>query len=571
VDDFEDYNDYPPHEIYTTWEDGYEDPANGSTVGHLTLPSTETTIIHGGDQSMPLFYDNSAAHYSEATMTLVSGRDWTVRGVGTLSLWFRGYPASVGSFAEAPSGTYTMTASGADIWGTSDQFHFACKQLTGPGSIVAKVESVQNTNAWAKAGVMIRDTLDPDSVNAMVVVTPAQGVSFERRRAVGESTVRTSKAGLAAPQWVKIERDISGNVTAFCSEDGSTWTKLGVGGEVLTMDTPMYIGLALTAHNAEATCEAVFSNIQTTGAVGPEWSNQDIGILSNDPEPMYVALANSGGTSAAVYHPDPDAARAGTWTEWSINLAQFSDKGVDLTNVDKISIGFGDRANQLPGGSGTVYFDDIRLCAYTGYIPPLLMAWYTLDDNVSDSSGNGNDGILVGDPMWVDGKIGRALQFDGVDDYVEVQDAETLTPENFTIAFWVNPVDMDRVQITIAKKTQTNVGGYSFNITSVAVGSRHWVQINGAWVNVTFSYTQGLWQHVAVTYDGTTIKGYLNGQLMATTEASGSLGKDSGVLRLGAEPRDTVSAYYNGSLDDVQIYDKALSQDEIASIMDGIL
>ena len=570
VDDFEDYNDYPPYEIYTTWEDGYEDPTNGSTVGNLTPPSAETEIVRGGNQSMPFLYDNSAASYSEATMTLASGRDWTVRGVGALSLWFRGYPASVGSFAEAPAGTYTMTASGADIWGTSDQFHFACKQLTGPGSIVAKVESVQNTNAWAKAGVMIRDTLDPDSVHAMVVVTPAQGVSFERRRVAGESTVRTSTGGLTAPQWVKIERDISGNVTASCSEDGSSWTKLGVGGEVLTMDTPMYIGLALTAHNADATCEAKFSNVQITGAVGPQWSNQDIGILTNDPEPMYVALANSGGTPVVVYHPDPDAARAGTWTEWSVNLGQFSDQGVNLTNVDKLSIGFGDKANPLSGGSGTVYFDDIRLYPYSDYIAPLLMAWYTLDDNLSDSSGNGNEGILVGDPQWVDGKIGRALQFDGVNDYVEVQDAETLTPENFTIAFWVNPIDMDRVQITIAKRAG-GVGGYSFNITSLAVGSRHWVRINGAWVNVTFSYTQGIWQHVAVTYDGTTIKGYLNGELMATTEAPGSLDNDSGVLRLGADPRDTVSAYYNGSLDDVRIYDKALSQYEITNIMDGIL
>jgi len=569
VDDFEDYNDYPSREIYTTWVDGYDDPANGSTVGHLTPPSVETTIVHSGKQSMPFRYDNSSASYSEATMTLASGRDWTVRGVGALSLWFRGHPESVGSFSEAPAGTYTMTASGADIWGASDQFHFAYKQLTGPGSIVAKVESIQNTNAWAKAGVMIRDTLDPDSVHAMMVVTPAQGVSFERRRIAGENTVRTNKGGIAAPQWVKIERDISGNVSAFYSADGSSWMQLGVGGELLTMNTPMYIGLALTAHNTDATCEAKFSGVQIVGAAGPQWSNQDIGILNNDPEQMYVALSNSGGTPAVVYHPDPNATQAGTWTEWNINLDKLRAQGIDLTNVDKLSIGFGDRTNPLPGGSGVVYFDDVRLYPYTDYIGPLLSAWYTLDDNVADSSGNGNDGILSGDPTWVDGKIGRALQFDGIDDYVEVQDAESLTPETFTIAFWINPVDMDRVQITIAKRAGS-IGSYSFNITSLAVGSRHWIRINGAWVNVTFSYTQGVWQHVTVTYDGTTIKGHLNGELMATTEAPGSLDNDSGVLRLGADPRDTVSSYYNGSLDDVRIYDKALSQDEIASIMDGI-
>jgi len=68
-----------------------------------------------------------------------------------------------------------------DIWDNSDQFHFAYKELSGAGTIIAKVESVENTHEWAKAGVMIRDTLDADSRHAMMVVTPAQGVSFQRR------------------------------------------------------------------------------------------------------------------------------------------------------------------------------------------------------------------------------------------------------------------------------------------------------------------------------------------------------------------------------------------------------
>jgi hypothetical protein len=66
VDGFEDYNDYPPYEIYTTWLDGYENPANGSQVGYLTPPSVETTIVYDGDQSMPLLYSNTGgATYSE--------------------------------------------------------------------------------------------------------------------------------------------------------------------------------------------------------------------------------------------------------------------------------------------------------------------------------------------------------------------------------------------------------------------------------------------------------------------------------------------------------------------------
>ena len=358
LDDFEDYNDYPPDEIFSTWIDGWGVPTNGAMAANAEPPYVETTIVHGGSQAMPYFYDNSVG-YSEASVTLSSQRwDWTIRGIGSLSLWFRGYPASVGSFVEAPASTYTMTASGADIWDTSDEFHFAYKQLTGAGAIIAKVESVEQTHNWARAGVMIRDTLEADSAHAMMAVAANRGLAFDRRPTAGEITSRTRRSAFSAPYWVQIERDIGGIVRASYSADGIEWTELSH--EQITMNTPMYIGLALTARNANATCEAVFSNVQITGASGP-WANQDIGILSNAPEPMYVALANTGGAPAAVYHDDPNATQIGTWTEWNIDLKGFADQGVNLADVDKLSIGFGDRDNPQAGTSGKMYFDDIRL------------------------------------------------------------------------------------------------------------------------------------------------------------------------------------------------------------------
>ena len=175
IDDFEDYNDYPPDEIFSTWIDGYGTTTNGSTAGYAEPDFlagehyVETTIVHGGGQSMPLFYDNNFK-YSEATMTLVSPRDWTAEGVGVLSLWFRG-------------------------------------------------------------------------------------------------------------------------------------------------------------------------------------------DASNAAERMYVALNGS----ATVYHDNPDAALINEWTQWTIDLQEFAAKGVNLANVNTISIGFGDKNNLQVGGSGMVFFDDIRL------------------------------------------------------------------------------------------------------------------------------------------------------------------------------------------------------------------
>jgi hypothetical protein len=374
IDDFEDY-DTGENQIWYAWKDGFgygtpETPpfyagnSTGSAVGDETTDSyTEETIVHEGGQAMPYFYDNSKQgflNYSEVRMTLSYPRDWTEQGVGVLSLWFRGYPPYVGGFVEAPAGTYTMTASGVDIWDMSDQLHFAYKELSGAGAIIAKIESVANTDGWAKAGVMIRDTLEADSSHAMVAVTPGNGVWFGRRETAGGISVSTKEAGITAPQWVKLERTIGGLVRAYYSADGSTWTQLDIAS--VMMDMPAYIGLALTSHNADATCEAVFSNVSFPDTdVGPQWTDQDVGIIGNEPEPMYVTLANSNGTSATVVHTDPNAALIEDWTQWNIDLKSFSGPGVDLTDVNDISIGFGDKADPQPGGSGKMYFDDIRL------------------------------------------------------------------------------------------------------------------------------------------------------------------------------------------------------------------
>ncbi len=104
VEDFEDYNDYEPDEIWRTWVDGYGDPVNGATAGYpepLDFPAgehyMETTIVHGGGQSMPLFYDNTGtATYSDAKRTFAVPQDWTKGGVQTLALYFHGTAGNTG-------------------------------------------------------------------------------------------------------------------------------------------------------------------------------------------------------------------------------------------------------------------------------------------------------------------------------------------------------------------------------------------------------------------------------------------------------------------------------------------
>jgi hypothetical protein len=362
VDNFEDYNDFAPDRIFDMWIDGYGITTNGSTVGYaepdfaLGEHFVEMTIVNSGNQSMPYFYDNTVAGSSEATLNLTDVTDWTDEGVEILSLWFQGYPPYLGSFTEDPAGTYTMTGTGTDIAGTSDEFHFAYMQLTGVGSITARVVSVEQTHGGAKAGIMFRNSLEPDARHASVYVTPAQGVSFQSRNVTTGDTSEMTVDQITAPQWVRIERDLGGNFIASYSDNGSTWTQIGT--DSINMNATVYVGLVLSGRSEEEVGEAVFSNVTFTGNVsqGP-WEDLDIGILSNDPERMYVVLDES----AVVYNEDPDASMIDEWTEWRIDLQEFADQGVDLTNVQSIGIGFGDRDNPQAGGAGTVFFDDIRL------------------------------------------------------------------------------------------------------------------------------------------------------------------------------------------------------------------
>ena len=128
------------------------------------------------------------------------------------------------------------------------------------------------------------------------------------------------------------------------------------------MSLNVYIGLAVTSHNNSSVCQVQFSNVTITGTAGAQWANQDVGITSNAAEPLYVAVSNSAGAPAVVVNDDTNAAVTDTWTEWIIPLSAFADQGIILTNVDRIAIGLGTQGNMtIPGGSGKMYIDDVRL------------------------------------------------------------------------------------------------------------------------------------------------------------------------------------------------------------------
>lgn len=190
--------------------------------------------------------------------------------------------------ASATDGTFTVNGGGADIWGTADALHYAWQQVSGDVTIVARVASVEYVHAWTKAGVMVREALTPESAQAMMLVSPGKGLAFQRRRTASGLSTSTSGGAGTAPAWVRLER--RGNViTASRSGDGSNW--IVVGSDTFTMGSQIYVGLAMSSHDATRLAAAAFTNVTITTPAAPPpppppppalptpWSAQDVGAV----------------------------------------------------------------------------------------------------------------------------------------------------------------------------------------------------------------------------------------------------------------------------------------------------
>ena len=386
VDDFESYNNIEAGQegsnlIYETWLDGFGIPTNGSTIGYSEAfqPTMETGIVHGGDQSVPLAYDNSTAGISEVTRTL--NANWTGDGVITLTLFYRG-------------------------------------------------------------------------------------------------------------------------------------------------------------------------------------------SLSNDAEPMYIAL-----NGTVIPNDNPQAARASGWTQWDILLQDFADLGVNLANVNTMTIGFGNKANPVAGGSGDVLIDDIRLSRSLPVEPepgaePVdpgtanLVASYSFEDNIQDGSGNGLDGATNGNPFFVEGIVGKALAFDGVNDSVNLGDNAAFDiTEQITLSAWVKTNDTGDGQ----HNPYVGKGDHAYAIKHASSNSIEFFIYDAGWhtanVSVDSSFN-GEWHHVAGTYDGLEVKTYVDGILGATTAHAGAIEVQAHNLTIAINSEE-IDRYYYGTIDEVKIYNRALSKGEI--------
>ncbi len=403
-------------------------------------------------------------------------------------------------------------------------------------------------------------------------------------------------------QAMKFLYDNDGTVTNPCPEGGQVARLLYSKTEAQVAKLPSGIGSDWTAGGAKALSLWFY------------------GDPLNSIEPMWVQLTDGSDNKAKVLYgtyvdEDVNDMNDASWHEWLIDLADFTD--VNLTNVKSIAIGIGTEGGG-GGGAGTLYFDDIRLysprCVLTRRTAELavadyaptggncvvnnaelqimvrdwlqydynieavapnpdgLMALYEFEDNANDSSGNGNDAILYNGPTYAAGQIGQAISLDGVDDYVDCGYDATLNIKGaVTISAWINVTTGSRDQ-KVGGNQDGSTGGYKMGVYSdnkVEFEVRN--SLNQSTLNRSVGggtvLTTGVWYHVAGVYSdqGNYIRTYVNGKLDRELVTTAVLGLSAGPLRLGREPQ-SIGSFFSGKLDDVRVYNYALSPAEIMSL-----
>jgi regulation of enolase protein 1 (concanavalin A-like superfamily) len=190
----------------------------------------------------------NSSQVSATSLTLPS--PWITADVGAVGI--------AGSAVYSNS-IYTVTGSGADTWGNSDQFRYVYQTGGTNCSMTAKVLTVStNSSAAAKAGVMVRETIATNSVMCEMQMTALNGAENLWRTTTGGNVAGVSAGGLRAPYWVRITR--SGNTfVSSRSTDGVTWTSMST--NTITMANSVNIGLFVCSHNNSALCTAMFTNV----------------------------------------------------------------------------------------------------------------------------------------------------------------------------------------------------------------------------------------------------------------------------------------------------------------------
>jgi regulation of enolase protein 1 (concanavalin A-like superfamily) len=200
----------------------------------------------------------------------------------------------------ASSGWYSITAAGAGIDGTADEFHFVYQPVTGNIDVRARVASIDASTMSARAGVTIRESLAAESRHATVALSKGNGYAFQRRLEPAATTALTAGGSGTPPGWVRLVR--TGNLLeAYRSSDGMSWVKIAE--DVVSMADTVYVGLAATSHSVTAPATSGIDNFSIIASAAP--GNQPPAVsLVSPPSGTEVTLPATMTISAVASDPE---------------------------------------------------------------------------------------------------------------------------------------------------------------------------------------------------------------------------------------------------------------------------
>ncbi|HOM76627.1 MAG TPA: carbohydrate-binding protein, partial [Anaerohalosphaeraceae bacterium] len=457
---------------------------------------------------------------------------------------------------------FVVNGSGSDIWGTADAFRFTYLTVNGDCTIIARVVSVQNTDSWAKAGLMIRESLNANSKNAFIAVTPGNGVTWQYRTSTGGSSANSAATGLAAPYWIKLVRSGS-TFSGYHSPDGITWTQQGAS-QTISMASTVYIGLAVTSHNNSSLCQAVFDNVTAPGWPLPLGPVAPANLSATMITSSQVNLTWTTALGATSYNIKRSTASGGPYTTIAstITLTSFSDTNITGGATYYYVVSSNTPDGESPNSSEAV---PSRLRTYLKFNESSGTAGF-------DATGNNWNGTLVNGPLRAAGKFGNAVDLDGINDYVSLPAGVVNGLTSCTIAAWVYLDTVSNWSRIFDFGTGTNVnmfltprngstGTVRFAITTSGAGGEQ--QINGSSALPT-----GVWTHVAVTLAGSTGILYVDGAEVGRNTAMSLTPSSLGTTTQNYIGRSQYSAdpYSDGRIDEFRIYTHALSGSEVAML-----
>ncbi len=419
---------------------------------------------------------------------------WSTADIGAVGA------AGSASYAD---NTFSIIASGSDVFDYADEFRFVYQPFSGDVTVTARIVSLTNTHAWAKAGVMIRESLTGNSTNAAMLLTPSNGFNFQYRNGTGAGSVAAGNASGAIPNWVRITR--SGNtITGYRSTNGINWTQ--VGSVTLNLPSTVYIGIFATSHNDGVLTTATFTNVSVvSGFNNPPTANAG---------PDQTLAAGTTSTILSGTGSDPDGSAV------SYSWAKISGPSVTIINGNTAT----PTINGLSNGNSYVFrltvsdgaltaTDDVQVTVNsTGNYLAIRNRWQ--NTYLYDAGTNTGYGSTIADDnyLWemeaTEGAYFR-LKNVGTGHYMHIENQTgTVQCTSIDPSWWSAQWSLDNVDATyvrIRNRWQTGNMIHIENLTGFAQYSNAqtgWYSAHWEFVNTGGSGARMVFERPSIVYPG---------------------------------------------------------------------